>query len=135
MGTNFYLYTRKRELRNTLGRKAVFTRAPSCGYELHIAKTSCGWKPLFEEHENIHSVADIKNIYESSDLIQIFDEYGNEYDWDEFVDRVVQFGAPDYSVHWRTAQDNDMAEVDKRRMIEDEFTSSDGYRFSKREFN
>ena len=51
------------------------------------------------------------------------------------MDRVVQFGAPDYSVHWRTAQDNDMAEVDKRRMIEYEFTSSDGYRFSKREFS
>lgn len=135
MGTNFYLYTRDRKLRDTLGRGTVFTRTPCAGYELHIAKTSFGWKPLFEEHENIHSVSDLKKLYESSDQIQIFDEYGNEYDWAEFKERVVDFGAPNYDVDWRTAENNDMSEVDKSRMIGEEFISSDGYRFSKRQFS
>lgn len=130
MGTNFYMFTNKKELKPMLGTKATLADEPEFGYEIHIAKTSCGWKPCFEAHDNIRSVADLKLLYDMGG-VKIFDEYGTEYDWDEFVERVVNFGS---SNNWRTHRENDRTA--SRRYSEDcyEFTSVDGYRFSTREF-
>lgn len=90
MGTNFYLFTQNKEHKELFGNKLFIVDTPEFGYELHIAKTSCGWLPLFEAHENIKSVKDIKAIYNKGD-VRIFDEYGTEYHWDEFVERVLEF--------------------------------------------
>lgn len=120
MGTNFYMFTNKRELKPMLGDKAILTDDPEFGYEIHIAKTSAGWQPYFEAHEHIRSVADLKLLYDQGD-VSILDEYGTEYNWAGFVERVVKFGDKQ---NWRTSTD-----------YCNEFTSIDGYRFCTREFS
>jgi hypothetical protein len=121
------MFTGKRDLKPLFGTKLTMVDEPAFGYEIHIAKTSAGWKPCFEAHEHIRSVADLKMLYDKEGVI-IYDEYGTEYDWDAFVERVVNFG-DDYN--WRTHKNNDC----EWRITEDyEFTSVDGYRFVDREF-
>ena len=71
MGTNFYL------------KKKYST------YKQHIAKTSAGWLPLFEASENIHSVADIKVLYDTKKYF-IIDEYDKKYNWEQFDKRVLK---------------------------------------------
>lgn len=100
------------------GSKFEVVDEPGFGYMVHIAKTSAGWKPLFEAHEHIRSVADLKLLYNKGN-VQIYDEYNQEYSWDEFVKRVVNFGD---NHNWRTGGGN-------------EFTSVDGYRFSEDSFS
>lgn len=125
MGTNFYLFTEKKELKQYFGQKVTIVDDPEFGYEIHIAKTSAGWRPSFEAHDNIRSVADIKLLYDMGG-VKIYDEYGTEYNWNEFVDRVVEFGN---KLNWRTLENNEY-----RRYSNLEFISIDGYRFSEREF-
>lgn len=95
MGTNFYLQSRiPREVYDSF----------------HIAKTSCGWKPLFQEDPpaeqrefdvnepmQIKSVSDIKAAYDTG-AFAIVDEYGDEYDWEAFEKRVLGH-APDGRAH------------------------------------
>lgn len=66
------------------------TDEPYFGYEIHIAKTSAGWLPLFQAHQNgIDSVAEYKMAYDTGEF-RIYDEYGTEYNWDTFDDRVLK---------------------------------------------
>ena len=37
---------------------------PYFGYEIHIGKRSCGWKPLFQEHKNAYD--SVEGMKESS---------------------------------------------------------------------
>lgn len=125
MGTNFYYHTARKDLKGLFGSKAEIVDWPEFGYQIHVAKTSAGWMPSFEAHEAIRSVADLKALYDKGG-VRIFDEYGTEYDWPGFVDRVVEFGDEN---NWRCeAAFTDL--YDSRR----EFTSVDGYRFSDYEF-
>lgn len=86
MGTNFYI--RKTKLREVYD-------------EYHIAKTSCGWLPSFQaytpyckwdERPSIHSVSDIKKLVDEGSYT-IVDEYGDEYNWKDFTERVLEFGS------------------------------------------
>lgn len=91
MGTNFYFFTRNKEKCEILAPRSYhLTDDPDFGYEIHIAKTSCGWLPLFQAHDGIRSVADMKKIYDEGDF-SIVDEYGDYYDWPAFEDRVLKF--------------------------------------------
>lgn len=132
MGTNFYLYTRNKGARPLLGNKAELTDEPNFGYLLHVAKTSFGWKPLFEEHEHVHSVADLKLLFDQVPFAQILDEYGRTYTWPEFEKRVIHFG--DSENNWRTLANNDMATAQRFQCDPYEYISSDGFRFSKNGF-
>lgn len=92
MGTNFYLRAKN----------------PRPVYDqYHLAKTSHGWKPLFEIDPKpedstpweqmpaelpIRSVDDIKRHYDSGNF-EIVDEYGEAYDWDAFEERVINWNA------------------------------------------
>lgn len=128
MGTNFYMFTQNKERKSLFGSKVELVDEPDLGYEIHIAKTSCVWKPCFEAHEHIRSVADLKLLYDKGD-IKIYDEYGTEYDWPAFVERVVNFGDEN---NWRSLRNNDLnASYHDHR----EFTSVDGYRFTDCEFS
>lgn len=64
---------------------------PDFGYEVHLAKISCGWLPLFQGHRRINSVALMKQAYDDIPGCQIIDEYGNNYDWAGFNERVLNF--------------------------------------------
>ena len=91
MGTNFYLATKCKETRdNFFGYNYSLTDTPDWGYEIHIAKTSCGWLPLFQKHDCISSVKDIENLYATGKFI-IYDECGTIYDWLGFKERVLDF--------------------------------------------
>lgn len=126
MGTNFYMFTKKKELKPLFGSKLELVDEPDFGYRIHIAKTSSGWQPCFEAHEHIRSVSDLGLLYGKGG-VQIFDEYHQEYTWDEFVKRVVNHGDEH---NWRTAENNDQPGPRDYR----EFTSVDGYRFTPSEF-
>ena len=53
------------------------TDEPDWGYKLHVAKTSMGWLPLFQAHENgIRSIREYKEFYDTGE-VNIYDEYGN----------------------------------------------------------
>lgn len=94
MGTNFYFFTNSKEIKNKLfGSSAELTDEPELGYKLHLAKTSHGWLPLFQASEHIHSVSDMVDVYfkQMHNPIKIVDEYGKEYSWSEFTERVIKF--------------------------------------------
>lgn len=126
MGMNFYLFTQNEELKPFFGAKLQEIDEPEFGYQIHIAKTSAGWQPLFEAHEHIRSVADLKLLYDKGN-IQILDEYHQAYTWDEFVERVVHYGDEH---NWRTARHNDQTGP----FDTSEFISVDGYRFTDTKF-
>ena len=140
MGTNFYFFTQNRAVADLMGSKREVTDIPELGWELHIAKTSCGWKPVFEEHEQIHSVRDLNRFYhDNMHYLIIFDEYGQRYNWQEFEERVIKFGTPKvfdqeigmYTGNWRCESDND---CEPYNHWDGEYADADGYRFSTREF-
>lgn len=94
MGTNFYFFTQSKTLKNDIdvsGCTGLYcTDTPDFGYELHIAKTSMGWLPLFQANEYIKSVKQLKEFYEKYNC-KVYDEYETEYTWEEFDKRVLQF--------------------------------------------
>lgn len=92
MGTNFYLFTKNKDIaRKYAPYSYELTDVPAFGYLIHIAKTSCGWLPLFQGHKNgINSVIEYKVAYETGEF-RIVDEYGDCYSWDEFDKRVLKF--------------------------------------------
>lgn len=54
--------------------------------EIHIFKTSMGWKPLFQSNENWSSVKELKEYYNKyKDLLVFIDEYNEEKDFDEMM--------------------------------------------------
>ena len=137
MGTNFYFFTQNRAVADLMGPHAESTDRHKEAWELHIAKTSCGWKPVFEEHEHIHSVRDLDRFYhDNMRYLTIFDEYGQKYTWQE---RVIKYGTPKvfdpeigmYTGNWRCESDND---CEPYNHWDGEYADTDGYRFSTREF-
>lgn len=152
MGINFYLGTSDKEARDTyFGWRYELTDTPTWLYEQHIAKTSIGWLPLFEASHSIQSVADIKKVYDTGKFI-IYDEYGTEYNWEEFDERVLKFSggvlgaiprkkiAKDpNSPYW----DRDLPdyrpishfEYAQGRYASEYFRDPEGYEFSRHEFS
>ena len=153
MGTNFYLFSKNKGLAQTYAPYSYeLTDNPDFGYKIHIAKTSAGWLPVFQAHNHgMCSVADFKEAYETGGF-RIFDEYGDEYSWEGFNKRVLQFNGGIKGVAPR-----EKIEQDKNSMLYDDnlpeyrpishfeyangayskeyFTDKDGYEFSVREFS
>ena len=159
MGTNFYLMTKNKELaQHHAPYSYKLTDTPYFGYEIHIAKTSYGWLPLFNGHKDgINSVAEYKAAYEFGGF-EIYDEYGTQYNWEAFDDRVLKFNGGILGV-----QEPEKIEVDKNSRFYDHnlpeympishiggskqsyksdfvedyndyFTDDEGYEFTKHEF-
>ena len=65
MGTNFYLMSKSKKLirenfavEKNYGVTDVeyeLVDEPYLGYQIHLNKLSCGWRPLFQRHKNIKS--------------------------------------------------------------------------------
>lgn len=93
MGTNFYLRFKDKQAKNLWFKPGDYeiVDEPDFAYEVHIAKTSCGWKPLFQASWHIHSVDGIKAVCESIPDCKIVDEYNTVYTWDEFREWVLDF--------------------------------------------
>lgn len=125
MGTNFYL-------RHDSGYGEI--------QEIHIAKTSCGWLPLFETSRNINSVKDIKSAYDTGDFI-IIDEYDEEYTWEQFEKRVLNHNKDDPKALSHIKPPEHFSYKDIRDYYGGYWTSErfvvddEGYEFSKDEFS
>lgn len=144
MGTNFYIGTSDKEAHDTyFGLRYELTNKPTWLYDQHIAKTSSGWLPLFEASQSIQSVADIKKLYDTGKFI-IHDEYGTEYDWEKFNERVLKFnnGVLGEISREKIAKDPDNTDWDLpsyRLMshfesVPEYFRDPEGYEFTQREF-
>ena len=91
MGTSFYMQDRQlaREI------KHFEEKYPHIHVEIprfYIGKTSAGWKPLFRTSLLYTSVKEIKKLYDSNGRLQIVDGEDNGCTWNEFVERVLEFG-------------------------------------------
>lgn len=159
MGTNFYMITKNKEMVLKYAPYSYeLTDEPYFGYEIHIAKTSCGWLPLFQGHaDGINSVAGYKEAYDTG-WFRIFDEYNTEYNWGAFEDRVLKFNGGIRGVQKleKIEQDKNLMFHDKSlpdykpishirgnsqsykymylKTYNDYFTDPDGYEFNSREF-
>lgn len=152
MGTNFYLFTKNKEMAQKYAPYSYsLTDEPDFGYEIHIAKTSCGWLPLFQAHKNLISVQDFKVAYDTGEF-KIFDEYGDEYDWEGFDERVLKFNGGVCGVEPRKKieqpadprwYDSNMPEYfpishfeyGHGQYVDDYYKDAEGYEFTTHEFS
>lgn len=91
MGTNYYMIMKDKELvTKYFDNEYEFTDLPYFGYEVHIGKRSCGWKPLFEWHENAYkSVDDMLKFLEFHKMdIEIYDEYNEKFSIDGLEEKL-----------------------------------------------
>ena len=92
MGTNYYLFSKnKKTMQDIFGEWGDFelVDSPEFGYERHIGKTSCGWKPLLQRSNAFETFNELKQIVESHNDLFIIDEYNCQYNLDEFEDMLV----------------------------------------------
>lgn len=154
MGTNFYLMTRNKQAAQKYAPYSYeLTDEPYFGYEIHVAKTSCGWLPLFQGHKDgINSVREYKAAYETGEF-EIFDEYGDSYTWEEFTERVLKFNGgvrgvmprekieADKSSPWydyRLPEYRPISHFEYEYdyyYVNDYFADDQGFEFDKREFS
>ena len=159
MSTNFYMITKNKKLAQRYAPYSYeLTDEPYFGYEIHVAKTSCGWLPAWQGHnDGINSVAEYKAAYDTGEF-KIYDEYGTEYNWDAFDDRVIKFngGVLGAKKPEKIEQDKDSRWYDKNLpdygpishipgslqsykfdnwFANDHFKDPDGFEFSMRRFS
>ena len=94
MGTNYYIMITNKELvEKYFPNEYKLVDYPYFGYEVHIGKRSCGWKPLFQTHKNAYdSVEEMKNfINRHKNDIRIFDECGEEFDIKGLEDELINW--------------------------------------------
>lgn len=160
MGTNFYMITKNKTMASIYAPYSYeLTDTPYFGYEIHVAKTSCGWLPLFQGHKNgINSVSEYKAAYETGEF-DIVDEYGTSYNWNEFEDRVLKFNGgirgvqdpekierdkssifydknlPEYSPISHIGGTKQSYKYDFEEFYNDYFEDSEGFEFDRRDFS
>ena len=107
MRTNFYLLTTKKDIALKYAPYSYeLTDEPYLAYSLHAAKTSARWLPNFQSHKDgVMAVHGYDDAYQ--DGCKIFDEYGTEYNWNEFTERVLKFNGG-------TVKDRKVEKVPKR---------------------
>lgn len=93
MGTNYYFITRNKKLVKENFDEYELIDEPDFAYEIHLNKCSYGWRPLFQVHKCFRTFKELEQFYKEheKDLI-IKDEYGEEFDFDEYKDIIVSHG-------------------------------------------
>lgn len=95
MGTNYYMMTTdKKFVEKYFPYEYEIVDTPYFGYEIHIGKRSCGWRPLFQEHKNAYnSVEGMKEfIKKHQDNIRIFNEYNEEFTLEQLENELINWG-------------------------------------------
>lgn len=141
MGTNFYFLFKDKQKKDKWfdwGEVCV-TDEPDFGYKVHLAKTSYGWKPLFQGYKRINSVALMRKFYEDVNDCQIIDEYGNYYDWPAFQCRVLDFNKdlPDAKDDDECANGGSISHLlyENGRYRHEYWKDAEGYEFTDHEFS
>ena len=99
MGTNFYLMSKSKKLmrenfavENDYGitdEEYEIVDEPYLGYQVHLNKLSCGWRPLFQRHKNIKTFKELEDFcLKNKNVVGIYDEQGKKYTWKQYYDRV-----------------------------------------------
>jgi hypothetical protein len=94
MSTNYYILTKDKSIIEKYELSYELTDTPDWGYISHIAKRSCGWKPLFQGHGKINRIDDIYNLINEPTVI-ILDEYDKALSPKEFEKEVIQWSKND----------------------------------------
>ena len=139
MGTNFYMITRDKSviLQYFLDGEYQLTDFPHFGYEVHVAKTSLGWLPLFQGYQRIESVNDFERAYNAGGF-EIYDEYGILYSSSDFYERVLKHNGGTKS---NCVQDQfgrtpiSHFDYDNGKNAYHYYTDPDGYEFTKMGFS
>jgi len=58
-------------------------------FDIHIGKTSAGWKPIFESQDYFKTMDELESFYEQhKETLVMEDEYGTEYTWEGLKERL-----------------------------------------------
>ncbi len=113
MGTNYYFMTKNKELAHkyfavehdwgTTDEEYKIVDSPYFGYEIHLNKCSCGWRPLFQKHKGFDSWDKLEEFYMAHKKnIEIYDEYEKKFEWDEYKKMIFDHAAREpESMKWR----------------------------------
>ena len=77
MGTNYYAVKKK-------------PRIVKVYDEIHLGKSSCGWKFVFQEQEQYHNFEEFKDFILNSKEYIIKDEYGRKIKPQELLDLIEE---------------------------------------------
>lgn len=100
MGTNFYLMSKSKKLirenfavEKNYGVTDVeyeLVDEPYLGYQIHLNKLSCGWRPLFQRHKNIKSFKQLEGFcMKNNNIVEIYDEYGESIHGNSIMTRYI----------------------------------------------
>ena len=104
MGTNYYLFTKNRDLVHkhfavehdwgVTDQEYEIVEYPQLGYQIHVCKLSWGWLPLFQRHKAFKTWAEFEEFYRShSNHLSLIDEYDHFMTFDDFKTRVFEHAA------------------------------------------
>lgn len=99
MGTNYYFLSTNKELIQESfsinkswgisGEEYKLVDEPYLGYEVHLNKLSCGWRPLFQSHKVFKTFKELEKFYHDHKAdLEIYDEYGDKYSWEEYFKKI-----------------------------------------------
>ena len=126
MGTNYYLATSSKETKNRYLRNYELTDEPTWAYEVHMAKLTSGWMPLFEAHDGAYNSYEELRKLVATGMFIIYDEDHHLLTWDEFDSKVQG---------WMKHKDELESHVtSKYGHGLGAFRDADGYEFTRREF-
>lgn len=91
MGTNYYFMSKNKKLiRDNFEDEYTIVNEPYLGYEIHLNKLSCGWRPLFQKHKVFETFTQLENFYRNNQAdLEIFDEYGRKFTWEEYYEQAI----------------------------------------------
>ena len=125
MGTNYYLATSNKEAKDRYLRNYELTDEPAWAYEIHIAKISSGWMPLFQAHDGaFNSYEELRKLV-ATGLFILYDEYRHLLTWEEFDSKIQS---------WMARKDELDSHLSPECYGLHAFKDSDGYEFTRRDF-
>lgn len=92
MGTNYYIITKSKKLvHEYFYGEYELSDEPFFHYRIHLNKLSCGWKPLFQNHNAFTKFADLIEFCKAHKKdISIWDEYGEVFTLDEYIREILE---------------------------------------------
>lgn len=125
MGTNYYLATSNKEVKDKYLRNYTLTDEPMWAYEIHIAKISSGWLPLFQAHDGaFNSYEELRKLV-ATGLFILYDEYRRLLTWEEFDSKIQS---------WMVRKDELDTHLSPECYGLYAFKDSEGYEFTRRDF-